>query len=135
MKIKGDVSLPKVGDRLMRVMTAANFGEKYNNPEPCVVIYVNKPRNYYTVQFVDSGIKESFKVPLIDDNKIIKQFQDDFKRAFGKQAKGVYVYESGALYHSISECARSIGVLPCTISRHIHGMTSNVKGHHIYILD
>lgn len=135
MKIKDGMSLPKVGDRLMRVMTGANFGDRYIKPEPCVVIYVSKPKHYYTVQFVGSGIKESYKVPLLDDAKIIKQFQEDFKRAFGKQAKGVYVYESGALYPSISECARAIGVLPCTVSKHIHGQTTNVKGYHIYMLE
>lgn len=135
MKIKDGLSLPKVGDRLMRTMTGANFGEKYNAPEPCVVVYVSKPKHYYTVQFVGSGIKESFKTPLLDDNKMLKQFQDDFKRRFGKKPVGVYVYESGALYPSISECARAIGVLPCTVSKHIHGQTSRVKGYHIYMLD
>lgn len=48
MKIKDGMSLPKVGDRLMRVMTGSNFGEKYNDPEPCVVVYVSKPKHYYT---------------------------------------------------------------------------------------
>ena len=135
MKIKDGMSLPKVGDRLMRVMTGANFGKGYADPEPCVVIYVSKPKNYYTVQFIGSGIKESYKAPLLDDNKMIRQFQDDFKRAFGKKPKGVYVYESGALYPSISDCARAIGVLPCTVSKHIHGQTSHVKRYHIYMLD
>lgn len=135
MKIKDGMSLPKVGDRLMRAMTGANFGEKHTNPEPCVVVYVNKPKHYYIVQFVNSGIRESYKVPLLDDSKMLKQFQDDFKRRFGKKPIGVYVYESGALYSSISECARDIGVLPCTVSKHIHGLTNHVKGYHIYMLE
>lgn len=135
MKIKDGMSLPRVGDRLMRAMTGANFGKGYGDPEPCVVVYVSKPKHYYTVQFIGSGIKESYKVPLIDDRKLVAQFQDDFKRAFGKKPKGVYVYESGALYPSISECARAIGVMPCTVSKHIHGQTSHVKGYHIYMLD
>lgn len=135
MKIKDGMSLPKVGDRLMRTMSGANFGKGYSVLEPCVVIYVSKPKHYYTVQFVGSGIKESYKAPLLDDSTMIMQFQDDFKRAFGKKPKGVYVYESGALYPSISECARAIGVLPCTVSKHIHGQTSHVKGYHIYMLD
>lgn len=135
MKVKDEMSLPKVGDRLMRVMTATNFGKGYSDPEPCVVVYVSKPKHYYTVQFVGSGLKESYKVPLLDERRIISQFQDDFKRAFGKKPKGVYVYESGALYPSISECARAIGVMPCTVSKHIHGQSNHVKGYHIYVLD
>lgn len=135
MKIKDGMSLPKVGDRLMRVMTGSRYDEKYIVPEPCMVVYVNKPKRYYTVQFVGSGIKESFRIPLIDDAKIIRQFQDDFKRTFNKKAKGVYVYESGALYPSISECARDIGVPPVAVSNHIHGRASHIKGYHIYMLD
>lgn len=135
MKIKDGMSLPKVGDRLMRVMTATSLGVREDKPEPCVVVYVSKPKHYYTVQFVGSGIKESYKAPLLNDAKMLKQFQDDFKRAFGKKPKGVYVYESGALYPSVTECAKAIGVLPCTVSKHIHGQTSHVKGYHIYMLD
>lgn len=135
MKIKDGMSLPKVGDRLMRTMTGTRLSGYDDKPEPCVVVYVNKPKNYYTVQFIGSGLKESYKAPLLDDNKMLKQFQDDFKRAFDKRPKGVYVCESGALYSSISDCAKAIGVLPCTVSNHIHGRTSHVKGYHIYILD
>ena len=134
MKVKDGMSLPKVGDRLMRVMTA-DTRWKEDKPEPCVVVYVSKPKHYYTVQFVDTGIKESFKIPLIDDAKMLEYFQIDYKRTFGKKPKGVYVYESGALYSSISDCAKAIGVLPCTVSKHIHGQTKHVKGYHIYMLD
>lgn len=134
MKVKDGMSLPKVGDRLMRVMTA-DTRWKEDKPEPCVVVYVSKPKHYYTVQFVDTGIKESFKIPLIDDAKMLEYFQIDYKRTFGKKPRGVYVYESGALYSSISDCAKAIGVSPCTVSKHIHGQTKHVKGYHIYMLD
>lgn len=134
MKIKDEMALPKVGDRLMRVMTAENRWNE-DKPEPCVVVYVSKPKHYYTVQFVGTGIKESYKTPLLDDKKVIRQFQDDFRRAFGKKPRGVYVMESGALYPSVTECARAIGVMPCTVSKHIHGQSSHVKGYHIFMLD
>lgn len=134
MKVKDEMALPKVGDRLMRVMTAESRWNE-DKPEPCVVVYVSKPKHYYTVQFVGTGIKESYKTPLLDDKKIIRQFQDDFKRAFGKKPRGVYVMESGALYSSVTECARAIGVMPCTVSKHIHGQSSHVKGYHIFMLD
>lgn len=125
-----ELKFPKVGDRIMKTMSSSACW-KEDKPEPCIVTYVNKPKKYYQVKFVDSGLTECYKVPNID---VIKQFKDDYYRAFGKRAKGVYVYESGVIYPSISECARAIGVLPCTVSKHVHGETSNVKGYHIYIL-
>lgn len=124
--------LPKVGDHLMRTMTSANLSAKEKKPEPCIVTYVNYPKQYYQVTFIDSGIKECYKIPSINE---LDQFVTDYYRAFGKKPNGVYVYESGALYSSISECARAIGVRPCTVSKHIHGRTNHVKGYHIYMLD
>lgn len=125
--------MPKVGDRIMRVMSFswANTHKEDNKPLPCIVTYVNKKRHYYQVTFSDSGIKECYKIPDVDR---LEQFKKDYEKTFGKKAKGVYVYESGAIYPSISECAKAIGVLPCTVSKHIHGGSSHVKGYHIYIL-
>lgn len=135
MKAKDVMTMPKVGTRLMRIMTGINFGDKFNTPEPCLVVYVSEPKHYYTVKFVNTGIKESYKVPYIDDQMMIKKFKEDYKRVFGKYPTGVYVYESGELYPTIAECARSIGVCPGTISKHLRGQTTNVKGYHIYRLD
>lgn len=131
MKDNAEIKMPKIGDRLMRIMTSTSMGSRDDKPEPCVVVYVNKPKYYYMVQFVDSGIRECYKVPHIDE---LQRFKDDYRKFFNKKAKGVYVYESGALYPSITECAKAIGVLPAAISKHIHGLTSNVKGYHVYIL-
>lgn len=126
-----EMKLPKVGDRLMMIMTGANVGHTYSKEEPCIVIFVNKPKKYYTVEFVNTGIKESYKVPFVDE---IKAFQEDYRKMFKKNAVGVYVYESGCIYPSIKECAKALGVKPNAISNHIHGNTSNVKGYHIYML-
>lgn len=124
--------MPKVGDRVMHIMSSSWAQSRQDDqPEPCIVTYVNKDKNYYQVTFVNSGIKECYKVPEVNE---LKNFKKDYQRTFGKNAKGVYVYESGAIYPSISECAKAIGVLPCTISKHIHGGSSHVKGYHIYIL-
>ena len=125
------IILPKVGDRLMRTMTSISLGASEAKPSPCIVTYVNAKKKYYTVEFVDSGVRECYKPPIINE---IDMFKDEFYQKFGKKPKGVYVYESGAIYPSISECARAIGVRPCTVSSHIHGRISNVKGYHIYIL-
>lgn len=132
--MKNDIYvLPKVGDRLMRIMSSSWANTKKDDliPEPCIVTYVNKKKKWYQVTFVNSGVKECY---MLHDVNEIERFKEDYKKAFGKNAVGVYVYESGAIYSSISECARAIGVLPCTVSKHIHGGSSHVKGYHIYIL-
>lgn len=126
------MKLPKVGDRLMRVMTASGYGSPaHDTPEPCVVIYVNKRNNHYTVRFVETNLRESYKLPDVDE---IGCFKQDYKLAFGRNPTGVYIYESGMLYPSVSECAKALDVRPCTISNHLHGRTRHVKGYHIYLL-
>lgn len=132
MKDTDTMKMPKVGDRIMRVMSSTAWNTKDDKPEPCVVIYVSKPKHYYTVEFANSGIKESYKVPHVDE---LKDFQETYARALGKKAVGVYVFESDILYPSIAECAKDLGVRVCTISNHIHGRTRHVKGYHIYMLD
>lgn len=123
-------AMPKVGDRVMRKMNTYRIWND-NGPLRCIVTYVNKEKHWYQVTFVDSGVKECYMVPEVNE---LENFKKDYQRTFGKKAKGVYVYESGAIYPSISECARAIGVLPCVVSKHIHGGSSHVKGYHIYIL-
>lgn len=129
---KNEMKMPKIGDRIMLPVASTSLNNKNMNPEPCVVIYVNKPKHYYTVRFTKYGFCESYKLPYVDE---IKAFKEDYKRMFKKNAKGVYVYESGCLYPSITECAKAIGVKPYVVSRHIHGDIPNVKGYHIYVLD
>lgn len=130
MKTTPIVKMPRVGDRIMRVM-AMHQSWKDDTPLPCIVTYVNKQKNYYQVSFTESGVKECYKVPDLDD---IGSFAKDYERSTKKKPKGIYVYESGMLYSSVTECAKAIGVLPCTVSKHLHGGSSNVKGYHIYIL-
>ena len=115
----------------MRTMSAASFESATDAPEPCIVIYVNKPKYYYQVKFVNNGIKECYKVPNVNE---IDAFKSDYRRVFGHDAKGVYVYETGKIYRSISECAKAIGVYPGTLSNHIHGRLKHVKGYHVYLL-
>lgn len=132
MKKHDEMNMPKVGDRLMRVMTSTNLLSSEDDAEPCVVVYASEPKRYYTVQFVNSGIKESYKVPNVDE---VGAFKKEYKRAFGKSPRGVYVFESGALYDSVSECAKALSVTPSAVSSHLHGRTKHVKGYHIYALD
>lgn len=60
------MNLPNVGDRLMHFITS-DCCYKDDTPKPCVVVFVNAPHHYYTVQFVESHIKESYKLPLSDE--------------------------------------------------------------------
>lgn len=124
-------TLPKLGDKLMRVMSTTNFLTCDDIPEECVVVYVNEPHKYYTVEFTNTKIRQSYKVPDVDE---IRDFKNDYQKAYGISPKGVYVYESGVLYPSISACARDIGVSIGTVSRHVHGKSTNVKGYHIILL-
>ena len=126
-----EVRFPKVGDRLMKFISSSKILRDNPKLEPCIVVYVNKEKSYYMVEFVDTNLRECYKVPEVDE---IRNFKDDYVRAFGKEPKGVYVYESGILYASISKCASDLGVNKGTISRHIHGELSHVKGYHIYML-
>lgn len=123
--------LPKVGDRLMKAVSYSSSFKDNDNLEPCIVVYVNRKKNYYLVEFVETKIRECYKVPEINE---IEDFKNDYLKAFGRKALGVYVYESGILYPSISACAKDIGVNKGTLSRHIHGELSHVKGYHIYML-
>lgn len=126
-----DVRLPKLGERMMRISIKAKFGTTDGVPCPCVVIYVNEPHKYYTVKFDKTNIRESYKIPDIDE---LKNFKRDFRRAFGCDPKGVYVYESGTIYPTIAACAEALGVRACTVSNYLHGRTNSVKGYHVYML-
>lgn len=135
IEIKADDirKLPKVGDRLMRIMSSTTLGSNDDRPERCIVTYVNKEKCYYQVTFEDSGIRECYRVP--DEIDILGEFKERFQKSFKKSAKGVYVFESGALYPTISECAKAIGSTSSAISAHLHGRTRHVKGYHIYMLN
>lgn len=135
MNKNDNLKMPKVGDRLMRVMTGSGYNALSNRAEPCVVVYVNKPHHYYTVRFDNSGILETYSVPLVTDIQVVKQFQIDFERRFGKKPVGIYVYESGALYDNVNECAKALGVIPANITSYLSGKVNTVNGYHLYILN
>lgn len=122
-------SVPNVGDHLMRTMTVPSFGVATAGDEPCVVIHADYKKKLYTVQFIETGLRETYKVPDVDE---IAAFKRDYKRFFGKEPRGIYVFESGMLYDTIEDCAKDLGVLQCTIIKHFHGDIAHVDGYHIY---
>lgn len=54
--------LPRVGDRRMEVPTVMKGKSYSREPQPCVVVYVNRSHLYYEVQFAN-GVRESYKLP------------------------------------------------------------------------
>lgn len=121
--------VPNVGERLMRTMTVPSFGIASVGEELCVVIHADPKKKLYTVKFVDSGIRETYKVPDVDE---VEAFRQDYKRFFGKEPRGIYVFESGMLYDSIEHCAKDLDVLQCTIIKHFNGDIAHANGYHIY---
>lgn len=55
--------LPKVGDRLLRVMTYATTCMTVKpQPQWCTVVFVHEANRWYEVEF-DNGLRECYKVP------------------------------------------------------------------------
>lgn len=131
MKHNDIYKLPKVGDRLIRHLDLGVEGKKLY---PCVVTYVNKSHSWYQVTF-DSGIRACFKVPEVNYIQwVLETFQKDYETKLNKRAVGIYAFESGFLYPSITECAKDIGVTPYYVNKHLNGQLENVKGYHLYKL-
>lgn len=121
--------MPNVGDHLMRTMTVPSFGVTPAGEEHCVVIHVNPRKKCYTVQFIETGIRETYKVPDVDE---IQAFKQDYKHFFGREPRGIYVFESGMLYDTIEDCAKDLDVMQCVIIKHFRGDVAHVNGYHIY---
>ena len=112
-KVRLTMELPKVGDRLVRVMTATSFGVHATfEPKECVVVYANERHHWYTVKFIDSGIMESFGVPIIDHS---------IARGWKPGTIPVVCVETGMAYSTISQCSRDTNVPKDEISRQISG--------------
>lgn len=123
-------SLPKVGDRLMRIMSCGQLNNNIKaKPEPCIVVYVHKNHEYYTLRFVESGLLESYKLLGVDE---ITEFKENYERIFGYAPKGFYVRESGILYKTIAECEKAIGANHGLLVKHLNGGTTHINGYHVY---
>lgn len=116
------MTLPNVGDKLVRIMTSTTWDiGDVRRPEPCVVTYINKTHGWFEVRFLDSGIKECYKLPVFD-HSIIREAM--------KGATPVMCVETGIVYSTLHQCARDLGLSHGGISRHLNGESSHCGGYH-----
>lgn len=117
------MDMPKVGDRLMRIITGSRYDDKVTyRVEPCVVTYVNLLNSWYQVEFVNLGIKECYKLPVFD--------HDIFTKKSRSSAIPVMCLETGTIYSSIGECAKDLGLQSSGIIRQIQGESLACGGFH-----
>lgn len=111
--------LPRVGQRLNMLM--ANSPHQKYKVEPCVVIYVNSKHSYYEVTFLNTGLKESYKLPIFDHNIL---------NGVCNSGVPVICVENGVAYSTVSECAKDIGVSAAVISAQINGTYEYTSNYH-----
>lgn len=116
------MTLPEVGDRLVRVMTATTWdlGDVYK-PEPCEVVYVNKTHRWFEVRFLESGVRECYNLPTFDHSII---------RNTVKGSIPVMCVETGVVYSTMQQCARDLGLHHSGISRQLSGEWGHYEGYH-----
>lgn len=124
IKTKLTMILPKVGDRLERVLSTANLDvDAVYEPEPCVVTYVNDAHGWYEVEFINSGLRECYNYPVFD-HSILK----------GASYGGIPVLcvETGEVYPAINACASDMNIDRTNLSRHARGVSgwSTCGGYH-----
>lgn len=121
------MNLPKVGDKLMRIMS--KYSCEYDDeliPKPCIVTYVNDKHGWYQVQFYDSGIKECYGLPTFD-HSIIRINKNS---SIGSTCIPVACVETGVVYSSIKDCARDMRLDSTCIVRQLNDEYGQVNGYH-----
>lgn len=120
-KTKVSMDLPKVGDHLKRIMTAASdciWG--IFEPKDCVVTYVNESKHWYEVEFTDSHIRECYSLPVIDHALL------DIRPG----GIPVMCLETGMVYSSVAQCGRDMGIYPPNISKQLYGELGGCYDYH-----
>ena len=111
--------LPTVGKRLNMLMS--NSAHQKYKVEPCIVTYVNNKHSYYEVMFLNTGLKESYKLPIFDHNILNGLYNG---------CVPVICVENGIAYSSVSECAKDTGVPSNIISAQINGSYKYESSYH-----
>lgn len=122
IKTKLTMKLPKVGDRMMRILSCGNLQQaECFVPKPCKVVYVNEPHNYYEVEFLESGLRECYSLPDFDHSILTN---------LPGWSDPIVCVETGWVYRSVSDCANEMGLFRGNISRCLTGETDTYFGYH-----
>lgn len=121
-KAKLTMTLPKVGDRITRVMSRGNLGQAESFiTEPCEVVYVNRTHNWYEVRFLNSGLRECYSCPDFDHSILTN---------LPGRANPVVCLETGYIYRTVADCANEMGLNGGDISRCLTGEYDSHHGYH-----
>lgn len=119
------MELPKVGDKLKRVMSRnAREGGAKCIAEDCVVTYVNNSHGWYEVTFPTFGIKEAYGLPTFDHAILEGNPRDCIP---------VICVETGFVYPSIAECSRDMRLDRTGIWKQLDGVASHCGGYHFAV--
>ena len=119
------MDLPKVGDRLMRVMS--KYACEYENdivPKACVVTHVNEKNRWYQVKFIDTGLKECYGLPFFDHSIFTEKTKQ------GHTCIPVACVETGIVYSSYIQCSKEMHIDPTCLYRQVNGEYEQINGYH-----
>lgn len=123
-KSKMTMDLPKVGDVLVRLMTKTAFDPMLPyDPEPCVVTYVNEKRSWYQVEFLRSGVKECYNLPIFDHSIL-----SGVKWQIGNIP--CVCVETGFVYPSATACAKDMNMSTFPICAMLRGEYDHLSRYH-----
>lgn len=121
-KSRLSMDLPKVGDKLTRVMTMGLLQQaEYFVPKECKVTYVNADHNWYEVEFLDSGVRECYNLPDFDHSILTN---------LSGCANPVVCVETGYVYRTVFDCANEMGLNSGYISGCLMGRYDSYYGYH-----
>lgn len=94
---------------------------EYFVPKECKVTYVNTEHNWYTVEFLDSGLRESYSLPDFDHNILLN---------LPGWSNPVICLETGNVYRTVTDCANELSLNRQHISRCLIGSLGSYHGYH-----
>lgn len=122
MKTKLSMALPHVGDKITRVMsTGILLQAETFVPKACKVTYVNRAHNWYEVEFLDSGVRESYSLPTFDHGLLA---------GLNGWATPVVCVETGDVYRTVTDCADDMGLDKGNISNCLVGRWDSYRSYH-----
>lgn len=121
-KVKLSSKLPKVGDRLKKVMTANSYEfDPVYILEPCTVVYVNIAKGWYEVEFIETKLRECYKLPE----------EDELAARLPKRPVKAIELKTGLeyCYPSIIEAARDLCLHASNVSHVLSGRYKQTGGY------